>query len=114
MREMALDVANHLCLPSKKRGRKEGDEEMKELLLNLLISLTRMEDAMEKYSVEEEEEKMMKCLRSVKVEELGMILDYYYVREYFIFILLLSIYIFFEKAEHRVLQDTRHICKKMC
>lgn len=68
---------------------------------------------MEKYSVEEEEEKMMKCLRSVKVEELGMILDYYYVREYFIFILLLSIYIFFEKAEHRVLQDTRHICK-MC
>lgn len=69
---------------------------------------------MEKYSVEEEEEKMMKCLRSVKVEELGMILDYYYVREYFIFILLLSIYIFFEKAEHRVLQDTRHICKKMC
>lgn len=69
---------------------------------------------MEKYSVEEEEEKMMKCLRSVKVEELGMILDYYYVREYFIFILLLSIYIFIEKAEHRVLQDTRHICKKMC
>ncbi|XP_012341460.2 esterase FE4-like [Apis florea] len=85
MRRVALDVANHLyCLPSKREGRKEGrgDEEMEneaseESALNVTISLSGMEDVMEKYS-EEEEEEMMKCLRSVEVEELGSILDYYY------------------------------------
>lgn len=92
MRRVALDVANYLyCLPSKRERRKEGrgDEEMEneaseESALNVTISLSGMEDVMEKYS-EEEEEEMMKCLRSVEVEELGSILDYYYVREYFIF-----------------------------
>lgn len=56
---------------------------------DVAISGSGMEDGTEKYS-EEEEEEMMKCLRNVKVEELGNILDRYYVRKYF-FILLYEI-----------------------
>ena len=49
---------------------------------DVAISGSGMEDGTEEYS-EEEEEEMMKCLRNVKVEELGNILDRYYVRKYF-------------------------------
>lgn len=56
---------------------------------DVAISGSGMDDGTEKYS-EEEEEEMMKCLRNVKVEELGNILDRYYVRKYF-FILLYEI-----------------------
>lgn len=101
MRRVALDTANHLhCLPSKRREKE--DKECKEMgnetsrekeramyTPDVAISGSGMEDGTEKYS-EEEEEEMMKCLRNVKVEELGNILDRYYVRKYF-FILLYKI-----------------------
>ncbi|PBC26975.1 Neuroligin-4, Y-linked [Apis cerana cerana] len=89
MRRVALDTANHLhCLPSKRREKE--DKECKEMgnetsrekeramyTPDVAISGSGMEDGTEKYS-EEEEEEMMKCLRNVKVEELGNILDRYY------------------------------------
>lgn len=76
---------------------------------DVAISGSGMEDGTEKYS-EEEEEEMMKCLRNVKVEELGNILDRYYVRKYF-FILLYEIlrnYSFFSFFIYILLENLKY------
>lgn len=121
MRRVALDTANHLhCLPSKRREKE--DKECKEMgnetsrekeramyTPDVAISGSGMEDGTEKYS-EEEEEEMMKCLRNVKVEELGNILDRYYVRKYF-FILLYEIlrnYSFFSFFIYILLENLKY------
>lgn len=68
IRRIALETADHLhCLPSRRTT----------YTPDVAISGSGMEDGTEEYS-EEEEEEMMKCLRNVKVEELGNILDRYY------------------------------------
>lgn len=97
IRRIALETADHLhCLPSRRKeeGDKGGGETGNEARRgeeggrttytpDVAISGSGMEeDGTEEYS-EEEEEEMMKCLRNVKVEELGNILDRYYVRKYF-------------------------------
>lgn len=121
MRRVALDTANHFhCLPSKRREKE--DKECKEMgnetsrekeramyTPDVAISGSGMEDGTEKYS-EEEEEEMMKCLRNVKVEELGNILDRYYVRKYF-FILLYEIlrnYSFFSFFIYILLENLKY------